>query len=118
MNNLPLQLIFDDIEKNNIIINLEKDTFCHTIHAPSDKFTIPEKNIAYIYSKSDISQIMDNINEEGSSIIIYSYILSPVIKEDIFKKLLHSFFIKYSFHIKFILIIYSQKNSLKKIGDF
>ena len=118
MNNLPLQLIFDDIEKNNIIINLEKDTFCHTIHLPSDKFTIPEKNIAYIYSKSDISQIMDNINEEGSSTIIYSYILSPVIKEDIFKKLLHSFFIKYSFHIKFMPIISSQKNSRKIIGDF
>ena len=99
MNNLPLQLIFNDIEKNNIIINLEKDTFCHTLRLPSDKFIIPEKNIAYIYSKSDISQIMDNIIEEGSTLIIYSYILSPFIKEEIFKKLLHSFFIKYSLSV-------------------
>ena len=118
MNNLPLQLIFNDIEKNNIIINLEKDTFCHTLRLPSDKFIIPEKNIAYIYSKSDISQIMDNIIEEGSTLIIYSYILSPVIKEEIFKKLLHSFFIKYNFHIKFIPSVSSQKNVRKIIGDF
>ena len=118
MNNLPLQLIFNDIEKNNIIINLEKDTFCHTLRLPSDKFIIPEKNIAYIYSKSDISQIMDNIIEEGSTLIIYSYILSPFIKEEIFKKLLHSFFIKYNFHIKFIPSVSSQKIVRKIIGDF
>ena len=88
MNNLPLQLIFNTIEKNNIIVNLEKDTFCHTINLPiNNKINIIEKNIAYIYSKTNISQIMNNLIEEGSSVIRYSYILTSVIKEEIFKKL-------------------------------
>ena len=56
MNNLPLQLIFNEIEKNNIILNLEKNTLCHSLHPPVDKFVIPKKNIAYIYSKSDYSR--------------------------------------------------------------
>ena len=54
MNNITLQLIFNEIEKNNIILNLEKNTLCHSLHPPVDKFVIPKKNIAYIYSKSDI----------------------------------------------------------------
>ena len=88
MNKLPLQLIFEDIKKNNIIINLEDDTYCHTLSQPDGKYTIPEKIIAYIYSSSDINQIINDLLEEGSSIITYSYMLKPVIKEDIFKKII------------------------------
>ena len=115
MNILPLQSIFDDIAKNNIIVNLENDTYCHSNSHPGNKFIIPDKNIGYIYSKSSVSEIMNNLIEEGSAIITYSYILTPVIKEEIFKKLLHSFFIKCNFHIKFIP---SQKNTRKLSGDF
>ena len=44
---------------------------------PNKKYIPVNNNIAYIYSKTDINETISNLNEEGSSEITYSYILSP-----------------------------------------
>ena len=120
MNTFALKSVFDDIVKNNISINLDEDTFFHTTTLPDvNKLTFNDKNIAYIYSKSDFEQVMNNLIDEGSSNIKYSYILQPIIKEEIFRKLLHSFFVKYNFYIKFFKQVEpSTKKNNKIIGDF
>ena len=120
MSTFALKSVFDDIVKNNISINLDEDTFFHTTTLPDvNKITFNDKNIAYIYSKSDLKQVMNNLIDEGSSNIKYSYILQPIIKEEIFRKLLHSFFVKYNFYVKFFMQIESTtKKNNKIIRDF
>ena len=119
MNTFPLKLVFNDISKNNIIIDLEEDNFIHTTIPPEiNKFNLEDKYLAYIYSKTDIKDVMNNLLEEGSSSITYSYLLQPVIKDDIFRKLLHSFFLKHNFYVKFLKISSNPSKKNKITGDF
>ena len=119
MNTFPLKLVFNDISKNNIIIDLEEDNFIHTTIPPEiNNYNLIDKYLAYIYSKTDIKDVMSNLLEEGSSSITYSYLLQPVIKEEIFRKLLHSFFVKHNFYVKFSNLGSNPSKKSKIIGDF
>ena len=119
MNTFPLKLVFNDISKNNIIIDLEEDNFIHTTIPPEiNKYNLEDKYLAYIYSKTDIKYVMNNLLEEGSSSITYSYLLQPVIKEEIFRKLLHSFFVKHNFYVKFSNLVSNPYKKNKIIGYF
>jgi hypothetical protein len=96
---MKLQKIFEDMRKNNIYVNLD-DNYCTTTY--TDDISLKNKGyIGYIYSISDIDEIMECIIEEGSAIVIYSfYECSSLFKnKEIFTELIISFFNGFEFRL-------------------
>ena len=89
---MKLQKIFEDMRKNNIYPNLD-DNYCTTSYM--DNISLKNKGyIGYIYSISDIDEIIECMLEEGSAIVTYSFNeCSNLFKnKEIFTELIISFF--------------------------
>jgi hypothetical protein len=96
---MKLQKIFEDMRKNNIYVNLD-DNYCTTTY--TDDISVKNKGyIGYIYSISDIDEIIECIIEEGSAIVTYSfYECSSLFKnKEIFTELIISFFGGFEFKL-------------------
>jgi hypothetical protein len=123
MNNFTLKNVFDECKNYNIMYNLD-DSYVSTepiegldlstLQKTISKDPKYKNHIAYIYSKSDIKEIMESLEEEGSSIITYEFIIIPLIftKEQTFYRLLSCIFNKYGYSFKI-----KDKPSNKKIKE-
>lgn len=119
---MKLQKIFEDMRKNNIYVNLD-DNYCTTTY--TDDISLKNKGyIGYIYSISDIDEIMECIIEEGSAIVIYSfYECSSLFKnKEIFTELIISFFNGFEFKLiddgsKKIEIVITSENICSDIVE-
>ena len=103
---MSLKNLFDELKNINVYLNIEY-SYCHTNSIVD--LTL-KKNIksfkgyvAYIQCLSDINSTMESVLDEGSSEVIYEYIIIPPnFKEENFQKLLYFYFNKHNIHIKFL----------------
>jgi hypothetical protein len=75
MSDITLKNVFDDIENNKIFYQLD-NSYCHTnLKKRLTKGRIKDEYIATVYSTSRIENIIECLEEEGSAIVNYEYII-------------------------------------------
>ena len=100
---MSLKNLFDELKNINVYLNIEY-SYCHTNSIVD--LTL-KKNIksfkgyvAYIQCLSDINSTMESVLDEGSSEVIYEYIIIPPnFKEENFQKLLYFYFNKHNINV-------------------
>ena len=102
MDNHNLKSVFNEMHSNNIFINLDAEYLQTLVSKPK----YDKKNyIGYIEGSNNISlDIMENLYEEGSSIIVYNFVSSSkTFSKNTLQILLHAMFNNFGFdpHIIF-----------------